>query len=109
MKTTLDYLIMRLIRRYGTFSSAARRIGIDPRSFRTIRRNKNKTTGYKLAQVAGKWVTLCELLHELRKEGCVTDNQIKTAWGKIRPSSNTIATEKQSTSSVANKGRKHDA
>jgi hypothetical protein len=67
-----------LLRQFGTYSSAARYMGILPRSFRTQRKKPNPKAAQRIAATV-RQLRLRKLIHVLRRDYGVSDSVIAQA------------------------------
>lgn len=82
MKTQLHTHIERLRRFYGSYSQAARAIGMDVRSFRRGRNSSMSKTATLHIIAASKLLTLRMVLRTLADEGAVSPLAIRQALRK---------------------------
>jgi len=107
MKAT-DFLLTRMVRRYGSYSATARALGLAPRCLRRARRAKNTQTNRHVV-MAGKLLALRELLLQLRDSGVLTNAHIRDAWEATSLACPSMRASRRGTTSVFLRRRPHHA
>ena len=87
MKKATHYYLTRLVRAHGTYSHAARAIGITPRYLRRLRNEDMPPSCNRMLITEGKLVLFRRLLCELRSSGAVTTAALSEAWAALRADS----------------------
>lgn len=96
MKKSTQFYLSRLVRAHGSYSHAARAIGITPRYMRRIRNETMPPSCNRILTTEGKLLLLRILLRELRSSGALTSEAISAAWVNLRAHSSALAPEDSS-------------
>lgn len=83
MKTQLDRHIDRLRDYHGSYSQAARAIGLNVRTFRRGRNSTMPRPAKTLIITAGRLLVMRLLVRELVKSGAVSPQALICAWRKV--------------------------